>query len=33
MTITLPEAVDVDHFEVDPGEGCCDTPDAAARRT
>ena len=31
MTITLPQAVDVDHFEVDPGEGCADSPDAAAR--
>ena len=22
MVITLPETIDVDHFEVDPGEGC-----------
>jgi hypothetical protein len=31
MTITLPEAVDVDHFEVDPGEACFDDSNAAAR--
>jgi hypothetical protein len=31
MTITLPAAIDVDHFEVDPAEGCFDTLDAAAR--
>ena len=31
MTIVLPEAIDVDHFEVDPGEGCGDAPAAAAR--
>jgi hypothetical protein len=30
MTITLPNAVDVDHFEVDPAEGCGDDGGAAA---
>jgi hypothetical protein len=31
MRITLPEPINVDHFEVDPGEGCFDTFEAAAR--
>ncbi|WP_053226974.1 M36 family metallopeptidase [Solirubrobacter soli] len=31
MTITLPAAIDVDHFEVDPAEGCFDSEDASAR--
>ena len=29
ITITLPAAVDISHFEVDPGEGCGDTASAA----
>ncbi len=29
ITITLPGAVDISHFEVDPGEGCGDTASAA----
>ena len=31
MTIVLPQAIDVDHFEVDPGEGCGDDPGGAAK--
>jgi hypothetical protein len=31
MTITLPAKIDVDHFEVDPGEGCLDDWGAAAQ--
>jgi hypothetical protein len=30
LTIVLPEAVDIDHFEVDPAEGCGDDGGAAA---
>ncbi len=32
MTLTLPAAVDIDHFEIDPAEGCADGPAAAAER-
>jgi extracellular elastinolytic metalloproteinase len=31
MTIVLPATIDVDHFEVDPGEGCGDGSGAAAK--
>jgi hypothetical protein len=31
MTVTLPAAIDVDHFEIDPAEGCGDRSDAAAK--
>jgi hypothetical protein len=31
MVVTLPAAVDVDHFEIDPAEGCGDGSNAAAR--
>ena len=33
MVVTLPAAIDVDHFEIDPGEGCGDDSDARPPRT
>ena len=31
MVVTLPAAIDIDHFEIDPAEGCGDTWTAARR--